>query len=979
MKKVKIKLLGFFSVLFFIMVLSTGFTSVLAATFSMSNDPINGSAYQSEFFIESATENNNYINYFQETNSTSENKNRISSSNLATNKEYEMIQYEMNLDESSFWKSTELYSKDDLDTTDYELLEGTYYNYYAPFDFHDIANFAFPTAYGFSDLDTGTCATYVVAGSDAHNKVLKFDDNDASGVAYCKAPVYKTDGTIEFYTRETTTASWAFGLYKGSSTIMSFYTSGGNLYAWYYGAPSLIGAFSINTWYHVALKFSCTEQKVYFYLDGVYKDIYDFQSTQSIVDTIGFYTSTSSSGYLCYIDALGVSAFSDYTYNFDTTTEYYTNMNLQPSVIHCIYDNDWNIEPDSEYQSYLYSENDQIIKENDIYNHDNVLSFNRKGSDTYARDYWLKKDFESENLTEGSISFWFYKNESSSTSNSQTIAFEIGGYSYGVVIYNNQIRIGGTTIDYISESEWYRVQIDFNLTLESVEVFLNGINYYGHSYTSGCLTEGSIFLSEPYTKSYKFCIDGLIYSWNGAISRNENDYENSYIMIDNSFTTSSGKIACVRMFYRQDSIQATFSYYSGGLVDYDYNYLLYKGYFYNGSTLGSLETQVHIRTVGSVETREKIVVYLNGVYLAEYRFADENGTLINPFDGLNATSYNSYKCDVNLYYFSGTYVGHGFVKNSLSYYNQPFTKLRLLSNPNQLPEFLEMPSINLEVKFTAPQEPDTRTNYWTYWTSQIAFDEYELLTARATMDDGTEVDFSYNYTLAVVDLVEARFYYYTIDPVSWGDWGFFNILRDAVAFILNLVLLSLQFIVYFLLLAFNYIFMYIVVGGLLILVWNILLKYLLWAGLWLLVGIYLLIFYVLPPVISWIFNVLFPLLIDIIALVLTAIFATLIYLFSFGLIPYDDIFEIISTFITQVADFIYTFVMTILEALPTVFLYTFAYIFCVYLIYIRYYFCKARGFKNRAENLYTSYESYLKPAQIVGNTLKNWLSALKFW
>ena len=215
--------------------------------------------------------------------------------------------------------------------------------YYGTYGFESDATGTFPSY--FTDDSTSSCKAEIIASRDGHKKVFWFDDNEFS----YKASVNnyfnnQTYGTVEYWVQSNDVTDRYFvslqnideGIsaqlvlrddsWRDASNNIVQKASGGNM-----DTPI------DNQWYHVRMDFECTtggymglnqyEWKIW--IDGVESVAMPFFTDTSNVNWISLQTSTASSSYDCYVDAIGYSWDSHYNIgdnlnegivlNFDTS------------------------------------------------------------------------------------------------------------------------------------------------------------------------------------------------------------------------------------------------------------------------------------------------------------------------------------------------------------------------------------------------------------------------------------------------------------------------------------------------------------------------------------------------------------------------------------------------------------------------------------------------------------------------------------
>lgn len=290
-------------------------------------------------------------------------------------------------------------------------------------------------------------------------------------------------------------------------------------------------------------------------------------------------------------------------------------------------------------------------------------------------------------------------------------------------------------------------------------------------------------------------------------------------------------------------------------------------------------------------------------------------------------------------------------------------------------------------------------DFWEYNAINIVFDDYEVLDVgiytehNALYNDSLVItydEWEFDYAILTTEATASRFYYTLIyDTKTWGDWGVFNFLQEALIYIINLLIYVANFLLFLLVLAFNYILIYFLLGIVVGFLWNIPLKYLLWCVLWLLwfVCLFLLVIWefliwiiwalwnlllflwnnVIVPFfawfIEWFFVDFFPILIDIIILIIAVIISFFIWILTLGTSDYFVILDTVYEMLAYVTDFFinsFTFFLTNLVSFMIYFVW---YIINIGLLFGTYYIAKTKGYVNRSESLYESFEGFYLPIQ----------------
>lgn len=804
------------------------------------------------------------------------------------------------------------------------------------------------------DIDPNCAITLIDDGN--HDNALHLIDDSTIGNISATYSFGENiwDNRVSFWLKNDGVNKAYVYFYFGSSVYKGLYLIGTNLYLYTSKLGSQLIASGVSEWnyYDVHID-SIDTYTIELWLNGAYEgslgSYYNPMTKMSVI------SSTGDSGSDIYFDAL----------NYDWIGSLHSNRELSNF---------------DELNRHGYEGTIGIGGTSDIANfsgHDNVLKLENAGFYKTGNSLFNKND---------SFSFWFYTTgnfEAGFVLTYTTLRYGLYDRSISVRFEQSGANDGSIYLTYsdiypytnskqfinIPLNSWIRCELSFTeitaiLRLQFYSFFYQDVRDVSGSVST--TSDSPVYDDDDFRDVLFSCvdesyIDGIIYSFSGNQSLDINkrpknyNYQTGWKSLTTTATLDDGgdydEYMVSTVLIQHDNITLTSIFRKDGEADIE----AFTDFIEYDCSESILEIQTHF------------LILDTDLYMFGFRIFD-NGEKVYTYSGEYSTG-GVFSSDYIEYFEIFTNVSETYFYNENQWLKEQCAdRNRQMWSDAEFTAMFNMPSFYVMVSFEPPLEPDNRP-YWIYWTSQITFDEYETLTARAELEDNRSVDFSYDFALAVVELVEARFYYYQIDPVSWGDWGLFNVLRDAVAFILNLVLLALQFIVYFLLLAFNFIFMFIIVGGLLILVWNILLKYLLWAGLWVLVGLYLLIYLVLPVFLEWLFETIIPVLLDILIYIFSIIVATLIWLFTFGQGNFTEIVETIEYFLDAIFGFFYDVMMFVLGNLLHIIIYFGAYILILYMLYGKFLYAKAKGWSSRQARLAHSYTTLAIPIKWASNTI----------
>jgi len=128
-------------------------------------------------------------------------------------------------------------------------------------------------------------------------------------------------------------------------------------------------------------------------------------------------------------------------------------------------------------------------------------------------------------------------------------------------------------------------------------------------------------------------------------------------------------------------------------------------------------------------------------------------------------------------------------------------------------------------------------------------------------------------------------------------------------------------------------------------------------------------FYLIEPLLEFIFTVIVPFVVDIFVNILSWIIAVFLYLISLGQANIFEIQQIVESILSNIANVILDGFYYIGMYLPELLLYSFVYIINVGLLFLKFEYVKAKGFVNRANQIQSSLDSYIIPIRWVYNVL----------
>lgn len=560
------------------------------------------------------------------------------------------------------------------------------------------------------------------------------------------------------------------------------------------------------------------------------------------------------------------------------------------------------------------------------------------------------------------------------------------------------------TIEYLSNNNYKCVAYSFNTQILSN---ISGINYYvsifnydiesyflmikitDNSLKTFILNESSYFRFNKfkikiYTNNYSSSFKSFFINLNLTLEYiKEND--NGYQEINVKFKEYDSGLSYLGYFsldvliysdiikYRYIEISSGYSNYGGSWQTFNYSD--------NSINLQTLEILGQIRfgynTLIQEITNIRFEIVLNN---NEHNITIVEQNRIGSFDGrrysheLNYTSHNRNYLNITGIIGNYSYVclnGFRSLKGEVGeIYNRYF----------DIPRFYE--SINLQLQTTVieqeiPNEPEPPTShYWTYNT-------FRLISGSAF--DTSVGNWSISFTPVAVEQYTAKYYYKPAvykhsDFGSWhfkiGDWKVsFNFLRNAICDIINLVLVFFQFIFFLVVASLSYIFMFL---GCYILafLFNIVIYWifigLCWTIWWLYAGLILglngllwLWRNVIIPFLEWVWKNIVPWVIDQVIKIFAHGITLLIYCITLGQINYWDTYAIVYELLWTVVRELYSWILTFIDNITYLLLFTIWYIICLVFLYLRYLYARARGFKEKAEKYYYTELFFFTPIRVI--------------
>ena len=316
----------------------------------------------------------------------------------------------------------------------------------------------------------------------------------------------------------------------------------------------------------------------------------------------------------------------------------------------------------------------------------------------------------------------------------------------------------------------------------------------------------------------------------------------------------------------------------------------------------------------------------------------------------------------------------------------------LFNVSNPITDFFKIPTFMNTIPFPIPEPETVEGEFWYYISYQLTEANLEHIEFSETIEfQGTDTlqNFTYDFQMTEGLLYNAKFYYNSIvvKPSSMGDWSIvWNWLRDGIAWIINALLIALQFLLYLLVAGISILFGWLFIAIIIPFVWNVLLFWIIFGAIYLCfyvwIGLIILfdwIIDILVPILQWIVVDALPVIIEGLIYVMSWIFALLFYLISLGTGDLLQLQTVIQQFLNVIADFFISSMVFIVKYLPEILTYVLFYFILIGFCYLKITYTKARGFVNRSNQLEASLSAYIMPVQLGYNVLVNVKNLMVMW
>jgi len=486
------------------------------------------------------------------------------------------------------------------------------------------------------------------------------------------------------------------------------------------------------------------------------------------------------------------------------------------------------------------------------------------------------------------------------------------------------------------------------------------------------------------------------------ITYSNQEYEGYHKLLHYNYRYSDSDVYLGYTLFELEIHNTSIKYRYSEINEYNDNYI-YAWIEYNTTSINleNIELQVHCR-YGLNTLDVEIVNYYYQIWL--------NYDTLLEFREQSRKELNSQKIKSSFNYtsFTNNYLNLTGVIGNYSY--SCFNGMRSLYGSTDeifhryfnIPFFSDDIDVSIplglpEGSASNPNEPDLPSLfYWTYTTFRTVFyQNYPINVGNWSVD----------YSQMRSEQYTAKYPYEpeSISRDDLGSWKWkikfsdvfsytvdFNFMRNAIVSILNLILLFIQWVFFMAFAGMSYLFMFIGTQ-ILVFIWNTLLYvlflslvYLLWWSfeglIFVLNAIWQGLVWVwenlLLPFFEWLLNDFFPLAIDVFIIVWAWIITWLLYAMTLGQIDPEETYEAVYNMLRTIADFIWENTIIVINNLPALFIGIGLYLLLIGLTYVKYVYCKARGYKERAETLYSALMVYLLPITIIYDIIKKIYDAI---
>lgn len=323
----------------------------------------------------------------------------------------------------------------------------------------------------------------------------------------------------------------------------------------------------------------------------------------------------------------------------------------------------------------------------------------------------------------------------------------------------------------------------------------------------------------------------------------------------------------------------------------------------------------------------------------------------------------------------------GYFKTELDYYIPP-----VIPEPDPQPDPPD-----------EPDPPDDDMDYWKYESFNLKKSGYNTISFSqnvAFYNETVLVEYSLQFDLLVGNQYTAKYYYNDelFSKSSLGNWELtlniglgdfiisFNWIRDITRTILNAIILFFQFLLYLLVVAFNYLIMFLIMVIIVPFFWNFPIYWVVFLAIMIMFFVYVLFVwligiiwsfliwiyeFILLPLFTFLIHDFLPLMLEIIVIVIAWLLALIIWLSTFCQADFDLIYSQTSDLTQTIVDFLVETIITFTDNIGSLLLYLIWFVMLIMFCYLKIIYCKAKGFVSRTEQLQESLNAYIFPFEKV--------------
>jgi hypothetical protein len=299
-----------------------------------------------------------------------------------------------------------------------------------------------------------------------------------------------------------------------------------------------------------------------------------------------------------------------------------------------------------------------------------------------------------------------------------------------------------------------------------------------------------------------------------------------------------------------------------------------------------------------------------------------------------------------------------------------------------------------------PDPPDADLDYWGYMSFRIVQNGYNTIYLQedvAFYNETVDVELDYQFDLVEAESYTAKFYYddeyfdkddfpskFELD-IGLGDVEIdIKWLRDIILLIGNSFMVFIQFLLFLLVVAFNYIILFLVIAFVVPFIWNYPVYWVVALAITIGFYVYTLFVYlvgwlwfflvwifteILVPLFNWLVNDGLPLIVDILIIVMAFIIALIFYAMLLGQQDFDDIYNTVHTNLTMFVDEVIEIFVLMLENSEFFLLFLAMYIVNIGLIALKYFNAKGHGHVRRSERCYSALQVFTYPFVLFYNIM----------